>query len=159
MSVLDRPSSLETNRNYLRDHKSGLVLPVDVSVRVTRHFLAGLHERQHQRALPRRFLHGQQPAGPVVRRPGPGQVRVAVVLRLGEVLQYLAVAPSDVAHVAPPVVVVPVAPDVQHVVQHARTAQHFAPGPVAPAVLQAQARFACENNDKNDHNTLENVLN
>lgn len=128
--------------NYLCDHKSSLVFPVDVSIWVTCHFLTGLNERQHQRTFPRSFLYRQQAAGSVIRRPRPGQVRITVVFGFSKVLQNLAVTPAFVTHVAPPIVVVSISSHVQHIVQHTRPTQYFTARPIAPAVLQAQTRLA-----------------
>ena len=61
-----------------------------------------------------------------------GQVRIAVVFRFDEVRQNVGVGPAVVAHGGPAVVIAPVAPNVQHVVQHRTAAQDFAARPVAP---------------------------
>lgn len=119
----------------LRDHETGLTLAVDVPVLVAQLF-AGRNERRGQRRAPRRLRHGQVTAPRMVL--GPAQVRVPVVLRLEKVRQHVLVAPSGVARLGPSVVVPPVAPHVHHRVQHARPAQHLAPGPVAPVVHHGQ---------------------
>lgn len=53
---------------YLSNHEAGLYLAIDVSVLVTQ-LLPGLHEGEHQRGPPRRFLHCQVTAPAVVRTP------------------------------------------------------------------------------------------
>lgn len=78
-----------------------------------------------------RETHGQVAAGGVV--VGGGQVRVAVVLGFEEVREDLVPGPAVVALRRPVVVVVPVAAHVQHVVEHGRSADHFAPRPRTPA--------------------------
>lgn len=68
------------------------------------------------------------------------QIRVALVLRLFKIRQHVLETPTGIAEALPVVVVPPVAPHVQHRVQYARAADHFAPGPTAPFALHRLAR-------------------
>jgi len=88
------------------------------------------------------YLHGEVSSGVVI--VGVGKVRVPVVLGLLEVVQHLVVAPAGVAVRLPHLVVLPVAPDVQHVVEDGRAAHDLASGPVAPAVDVTDAGATCE---------------
>lgn len=70
------------------------------------------------------------------------EIRIPIVLGLLKVVERLIVAPPRIAQLLPVIVVVPIAPNVQHIIQHARATQNLAPGPIAPAALHRQAGSA-----------------
>ena len=71
---------------------------------------------------------------PIIIRNG-----IPAPLRLEEVGKHLAVGPAGVALRSPPVVVVPRAARVDHVVYDGGASERLASGPVAPALAHRQA--------------------
>ena len=67
------------------------------------------------------------------------QIRIPIVLGLLEVVERLVVAPAWIPHCLPLLVIVSIAPYVQHVVKDARAAEYFASGPVASPAIHRQA--------------------
>jgi hypothetical protein len=92
-----------SSQGALRHHEAGLLLTVDVPLLVA-HFGGRFHKRHHQRGTVGRLLDGHVAAGGVVRRPS--EVRVAVILRLFEVVQRVLIVPTGVARALPVIVVV-----------------------------------------------------
>ena len=65
------------------------------------------------------------------------QVRIPVVLGFLEIMQNFIVRPSGVAEGRPIVIVLPVAPHIEHIVEDRGTSNHFSTRPVAPAIFHA----------------------
>lgn len=67
------------------------------------------------------------------------QVRVSIVFRLLEVVQYVPIAPARISVTFPDVVIEAIAADVEHVVEDGGAAHHLTARPVALAVNVTQA--------------------
>lgn len=68
-----------------------------------------------------------------------GQIRVPLVFGLSEVRQHIFIAPARIALGLPMVKVTFVAANVQHCVEHGRTAQDLSPGPTATLIYHGLA--------------------
>lgn len=121
----------------MRSGESGLKSTVYVDFVVT-DFLGGLQKTVHDRRLRPEVLDAQVTSRAVVL--GARQPRYPHVLGLDEVRQHVLVTPALVSGVLPRVIVLPVAPDVEHGVQHAAAPDDFAAGPVGLVAVEAQAR-------------------
>ena len=66
---------------------------------------------------------------------------IGIGLRLAEVRQYVLPAPTRVAEVAPVVVILLLAADIDHRVDRTRSADYFAPRPVAAPIIDAGVGF------------------
>ena len=76
-----------------------------------------------------------------------GQVRVSIVFRLLEVVQYVRVAPARISVTFPDVVIEAIAADVEHVVEDGGAAHHLTARPVALAVNVTQASVTLKNKE------------
>ena len=130
-----RPAAAAALR-HLVEPDTVLLAAVEVVVGLLAGLAGRVHERGGQRRLVLRVLHAERASGSV---EGGGTAGVA--LGPEEVRQQLGVAPAFAAVViAPGVVVVPVAADVDHRVNRGRSAEGPAPGPVDRAAARALLR-------------------
>ena len=109
-------------------------------VEILRHRIARLGACFDQRIVERR----RRPAAADGERPAPAvmvRVRPLEILRPGEKGQDIVIGPARAAHLAPAVIVEPVAAGVDHAVDLVRSAQHLAARPVQPAAVQARLRL------------------
>src|SRR5262249_52890340 len=124
---------------YLVVAEALLLRAVHVGVARIAAGVGSLEERFAQRMGVGRIGHRERPADAVI------LVRPAlIVLRLAEVRQHVRVAPPGVAEIAPVVVVLALAADVDRAVDRAGAAQHLAARLRDGAAARLLVRFALE---------------
>src|SRR5437899_2400018 len=118
-------------------HAHALLLrPVEIRIPWQAHFGTGVDKGAGERVDATQVGYIQRAPGAVVFGSA-----AFLILRFLEIWQYFGIAPSGVAEPAPEIVVVPVTANIDHGVDRARPAQHFAARPVHSAVVETWLLF------------------